>query len=194
MDDTESVRRVLTDAAKTGEVVRIVYRGGRQPGSIREIAPMTVSETEVLARDLPAGINKTFAIAKIELPAATTIAVAYDPNQRADSRTVREAIESHVGDLEGLGWHVEVADAATSLHRFFKNGKPRKTGDVSLWFDEFVTESFDDFDGRGMQTIQRPSQRPYHVTSVRVPTRSFTTLSRALLAFLDEAKELAPRR
>jgi len=81
-----------------------------------------------------------------------------------------------------------------SLHRFFKNGKPRKGCDVTMGFDEFVVELFDDFDGKGLQEARRPSKRPYNVSSASFSTRTFQDLLPAIALFLEEARRLAPKR
>ena len=70
------------------------------------------------------------------------------------------ALAPHVGALKALGWHVELTEHRISLHRRSKNGKPRKTNDVTMGFDEFTVELFDDFDGQGLQRVNRPSKRP----------------------------------
>ena len=46
----DSLREILDQAAKNGEVIRIVYHSGSQPGTVREIVPMEVTNTELRAR------------------------------------------------------------------------------------------------------------------------------------------------
>lgn len=186
-----SLHQRLTAASRNGEVVRIVYRGGSQPGTLREIVPISVTNTDVVARDVATGITKTFKLAKIESEAGAIGPQIYDPGQARDRRSIREAIEAVEKELQLLGWHVAVSDNYASLHRFFKNGKPRKAAVVQVWFDEFTVDGFDDGDGLGMQEVVRPSKLPYHACSIRVPTRSYADLRKALLLFLDEAKALA---
>ena len=69
---SRSIRDLLTEACVNGEVVRIIYHGGSQPGTVRAISPIEVSKSEVRARDLAVGIAKTFKLAKIELAEAST--------------------------------------------------------------------------------------------------------------------------
>lgn len=193
MDD---LRARLLAAATTGEIVRIVYHAGSQPGTVREIAPIAVTDEDVRARDLAAGIDKTFKLAYVELAGPQAIARAYDPTAPPtveDVQTVRAALAPHVSALQAMGWHVELTLNRISLHRFFKNGKPRKGYDVTMGFDEFTVDSFDDGDGRGLQTVTRPSHRPYNVSSTALPTRTFVRLAGTLPVFLEEARKLAPR-
>ena len=191
MGDDARVR--LVAAAVAGEIIRVVYHRGSQPRTVREIAPIAVSDDEVRARDIAAGIDKSFKLAFLELAEPETPAAEYDPAGRVeDVRTIRTALEPHVMELRALGWHVELTEHRISLHRFFKSGKPRKGYDVTMGFDEFTVDMFDDGDGRGLQTVTRPSQRPYNVSSTSLPTRTFVWLSGTLPLFFEEARKLAP--
>ncbi len=193
MDD--DVRDRLAAAASAGEIICVVYHRGSQPGTVREIAPVAIIGDEVRARDIAAGIDKNFKLAYLELPGPDTTARAYElaaPPPVEDTQTVQVALTPHLAELRGFGWHVELTEHRISLHRFFKNGKPRKGYDVTMGFDEFTVDMFDDFDGRGLQTVTRPSQRPYNVSSTSLPTRTFVRLSGALPLFFEEARKLAP--
>ena len=190
----DDLRARLLAAANAGEIVSIVYHRGSQPGTVRAILPITITHEEVRARDMAAEIDKTFKLAHLELAGLQTTARAYDPAgapPAEDPQTVRAALSPHVPALQALGWHVELTENRISLHRFFKNGKPRKGYDVTMGFDEFTVDMFDDFDGLGLQRVTRPSKRPYNVSSAALPTRTFVRLSIALRAFLDEARRLA---
>lgn len=190
---SDELRARLLAAANAGEIVSVVYHRGSQPGSVREIVPIAVTAEEVRARDLAADTDKTFRLAHLELAGPETSAPQYDPAPPVDDRQpFRAMLEPHISALQALGWHVELTDTRISLHGYFKNGKPRKGSDVSLGFDEFTVDMFDDFDGRGLQAVTRPSNRPYNVSSRSLPTRTFAHLPPALALFLEEARKLAP--
>jgi len=188
---SDDLRVRLIAAASAGEIVRIVYHRGSQPGAVREIAPIKIADDEVKARDLAAGMDKTFKLAHIELAGPDTTARAYDPAAPPlveITQTVRAALAPQIAVLEALGWHVELTEHRISLHRFFKNGKPRKGCEVTMGFDEFTVDAFDDGDGQGMQTVPRPSRRPYNVSSASVPTRTNVRLLAAVPLFLEQAR------
>jgi hypothetical protein len=190
---SDDLRARLLAAASAGEIVSIVYHRGSQPGTVREIVPIAISDEEVRARDLAAGINKSFKLAHLALAGAQTTAHAYDPAPPIeDTQTLQAALESHVAELRALGWHVETAETCVSVHRYFKNGKPRKGADVAIMFNEFAIDAWDD--GHCWREEAVKSTRPYYVSS---PTfdraRTFARLSLALALFLEEARKLAPR-
>jgi len=60
---SDDLRNRLLAAASAGEIVRIVYHRGSQPGTLREIAPIAISDNEVKASDLATGTDKTFKLA-----------------------------------------------------------------------------------------------------------------------------------
>jgi hypothetical protein len=191
---SDDLRARLIAAASAGEIISVVYHRGSQPGTVREIAPVAISEEEVRARDTAAGIDKSFKLAYLELAGPQTAARAYDPASPPpieDTQTVQAALEAHVAPLQALGWYVELTENRIYLHRFLKNGKPRKSYEVTMGFDEFTADLFDNFDGLGLQTVTRPSQRPYNVSSTSLPTRTFVRLSGALPLFLEEAGKRA---
>jgi hypothetical protein len=188
----DDARARLAAAASAGEIIRVVYHRGSQPGTVREIAPMAIIDDEVRARDIAAGIDKSFKLAYLDLAGPQTSGPAYDPTPAAeDTRTLGAALEPHLAELRALGWRVESADISTSVHRYFKNGKPRKGADVAILFNEFSIDAWDD--GNGWREEAVKSTRPYYVSS---PTferaRTFAHLSPAVELFLEEARKLAP--
>lgn len=193
---SNALRERLTEAIRTGEVLRIAYHGGSQPGAAREITPLAVTEDVVTAEDLATRQRRTFKLERIELLAPDAPVADYDPNAAPppeDTRTVAEVVAAHRGELEGLGWHVDLGQDQIGLARFFKNGKPRKTPEVGLTFSPLTVDMFDDFDGRGLQTVERPSKRPYAVFSPGLSTtRTFTAIGRAAALFWEEARRHAP--
>ena len=190
---TQSLRDTLERAAATGEVVRIVYHGGSQPGTVREVRPIAVSDVDLVAHCIASGTRKTFNMARIEIPASPDVrAYRPDPPTR-DDRPLGTIVQEALPELRALGWHVEVREDAVSLQTisFFKNGKPRKPIDVvQLSCMEFVVDAFVELDG--LQEETRISRRPYSVRSRRLGTRTFTNKGRALALFWEEARALAP--
>jgi hypothetical protein len=192
---TDSVRDLLAEAAHAGRPISIVYHGGSQPGAARVITPLSLTDTEVIARDDAAGIRKTFLLHKIEIPASTELLPQYDPLRQAQpDETLGQFFAARVSELQALGWHVELSEDCLSLGRYFRNGKPRKSSDVSLSYNKWTVTVFDDFDGRGLQEEKQESKRPYCLRSTRAQSRTFTRILAAADAFWQEAKALAPQQ
>jgi len=194
----DQVFEILSTSAKTGEVIRIIYNGGSQPGTIREIIPVAVTIREMTARDVATGIIKTFILSKVQIPVSNMDLPHYDPNaapfpKDEIHRTIKEVLSNKVSEIEAMGWHVELNDEAASVHHYFKNGKPRKTPIVSLVYHEFTVDTVynvetDDFVGE-----ERKSIRPYRVDSINFAAgRTFGHLAKAIELFLDEIKNCVP--
>jgi hypothetical protein len=189
----DDLRARLLAAATSGEIVSIVYHRGSQPGTVREIVPLAVSDDEVRARDIAAGIDKSFKLAQLELATPGGTTRRYDPAVASldESLSIGSTLASHVPALQAMGWHVEVTDTCVSVHGFFKNGKPRKGADVMLMFNEWSVEPLDD------GVWQEPgvkSSRPFYLSSPSFErARTFARLSVAVPMFLEEARKLAPK-
>jgi predicted DNA-binding transcriptional regulator YafY len=195
---TQSLREMLAEAANSGEAIRIVYHGGSQPGTVREISPVSVTDNEVSARDLATGIVKTFKLAKIAIPSPDASAPAYDPTLLPpveDVPSIAAALRDKIPALEALGWHVQVTENRIALHRVLENGKPRKTPTVTLECQEFDVDLVIKMSLSGVSERQeeRKSRRPYHLdTEDLVSTGPFSKLATAVDEFLREAQERAP--
>lgn len=191
--ETNPLYSRLSTAAKAGEAVRIIYHGGSQPGAVREISPIHVTTLEVAARDAT-GIVKTFKLAKIEPAEGAADAPEYDAPHPDTARlpTIIEALDGDRPALESLGWHVVITEDLASLRSFFKNGKPRKTADVSLARNEvWVDEVYDREAGVSRERI-RKSILPYRVESRFASGWAFDRCDKATAVFLKEAQALAP--
>jgi hypothetical protein len=57
----------LKEACFNGEVLKIKYRGGSQPGAAREIYPLSISDEKVHAKCLTSNSEKAFFIDKIKM-------------------------------------------------------------------------------------------------------------------------------
>jgi hypothetical protein len=186
---SHELRTRLTVAATTGEVVAVVYHPGSQPGTVREIIPHVVGDAELDAHDVAAGINKTFRLAHLELAESSTAAPRYVAVEGGQS--LADALQPHVDALRALGWHVKIAATSVSVHRYFKNGKPRKGADVMMMFTEFAIDAFDD--GSGWREDAVRPKRPYYVASPNFErAQTFTHLPPAVACFLNESRAAAP--
>jgi hypothetical protein len=200
---------ILSNAVSTGELVSIIYHGGSQPGTIREIRAIKVSQTAVWAYDDTVKHDgteqaKQFLLSKIEIPSKNAGAIpTYDPNAITieDSHTIREIFEPKIDQFQAMGWYVELSENEIALHYYFKNGKVRKAAAIVLRFDEFITDLVFDEDkwiagikdgNSDFAEEKRKSKRPYHVVSPAYQGSGFAKLSHALEVFLAESERHKP--
>jgi len=76
----QAVLEHLKTAIQLRATVVIVYHGGSQPGAKRSIIPLEILGHHVRAHDVARKEDRTFTIAKIELPAQEVEAPVYDPS------------------------------------------------------------------------------------------------------------------
>ena len=203
----------LADAVGTGEIVRIVYHAGSQPGAARDIRPVAIAGGVLRAYDIAAGTEKHFRLSKIEMTDESAVP-PYDPSRaspREEQSTISEFFTPRIATLEALGLRVVLTRDALSLHRHFKNGKPRKTPEIEIVRDDpaedtaaTITEEVVvltislagntiALETRKSAPTQPGRWRAYGVRSEGLPAaRRFSDLWRAAALVLEQARVRAP--
>ncbi|HFC93180.1 MAG TPA: hypothetical protein ENJ51_10250 [Leucothrix mucor] len=188
----------LREAIEAGEVLKVVYNGGSQPGAMREVAPISIKNGKVRARCFTSNAVKSFVIEKITIlqEGNNISAVEWNPDAEQVQRyeSINDLSEKEMDALLALGWHVESDDNCLSLHRRFKNGKPMKGADVSIDYEEFTYDLVVGLDGELHEENRRKRQRPWSVRGKNQGTRSYGSLDKAAGLFLEWAESLAPSR
>ncbi|MFS7242290.1 BRCT domain-containing protein [Serratia proteamaculans] len=144
----------LWSSIDSGESISIVYHGGSRCGEVREIIPLSLAKNFVLrAVDLSYSNRevKSFSLGKIEIDGFDRF---YPPANSSSSKPKKKQYQlglyKSISDvhlafkdtLMGMGWHVATyANDNNECVRldvcdFFKNGKPRKTPVVTLYFEQ----------------------------------------------------------
>lgn len=172
-----SILERLTEAMKAGEILTIVYHGGSQPGTKREIYPIIVSPDNVRARDIATGIAKNFLVSKIELVPENCSSKEYNPDGLQKDTDLTDLLSGKREKLESLGWHIKLSEKSVGAYRYFKNGKLRKTSDV------------------GICKREDNNLRPWYVWSLSFETaHTFLNIAKACELFLEEALKHAPNK
>ncbi|MEM9304401.1 MAG: hypothetical protein AAGE01_19985 [Pseudomonadota bacterium] len=186
---------LLRDAAETGEVLRMKYHGGSQPGSVRQISPLAVEADRLRARCMATDRVKRYYLDRIELLGSGPGDSDYDLEriEAEPPSSLTEGLTPHKERLESAGWVLVIDRNSASVHRRFKNGKVRKTGDVGIHFRE--DDDVEDWiaDGDGELTVRFGTynyQRPWSVSGLS-GTSNFSHLGRAIEKFIRLCEEAA---
>ncbi|MBN2269702.1 MAG: hypothetical protein JXN61_03755 [Sedimentisphaerales bacterium] len=192
-----SIHSILSEARNNGEILKIKYHGGSQPGTVRLISTISVSEDKVIARCLNSNTVKTFIIGKIELCRNNNHDddIKWAPTKKSlvKYENLAAFCDLRRSELESLGWHVNSDANFVSLHRRFKNGKPLKGSDVSLHYEEFICDGFVDIDGRLREEHTRKHPRPWMVRTTGMHGGGYARLETATDVFMEQAKLLSPK-
>ena len=186
----------IEKAIHSGEVLRVRYFGGSEPGSERHIKPLSVAGGTVRAQCLQSGEPKTFTLAKLELvvegvASAQAKSFVLSAPDLPPHETVASFAASITAKVELLGWHVESIAHSLTLHRKFKSGKPMKASDVSITYEEIAYDLM--FDGeKTVEMNYRPRERPWVVSANKQTTKTFADSGKAHASFLKLAEQLAP--
>lgn len=188
----------LQEALDSSEKLRIIYRGGSQPGTIREIEVEEVGREKMRALCHQSGVTKTFIIDRVsviedDIPAGVLPWRNEHDAQPVPYATVEELYAEIAEYLRDLGWYVNCGDDRLSLHRCFKNGKPLKGTDVELTDQAYTSKMVFDFEtGEQIEVDKKPRERPWTVRAKDATTRTYAGLAGATGTFLEMAQKLAP--
>lgn len=171
------IRAALAEAQSTGEILTVVYDGGSQPGTRRQISPIRIAADKVYARCLDSGSEKSFTIAKIRLAHDNEILPAYNPvSQKPGKTDFYTAISGKLSELESLGWHIELTESSVCAYPIQKNGKPRKTA------------------AAGIQFYETSPKRPWYLWGPDFEAaKTFGDVTKAIGAFLEQVRKHAPQ-
>ena len=199
------ILKCLQDAQETGQVIGIIYHGGSQPGSFREISPVKIDNNKVRARCYASNTVKTFNIDKIELrgdlPTKEEKAAEWntdyiDADRFGNPATILSTYKEY---LTSLGWNVQlnfeedIGQTRICLHTFFKNGKLRKTPVITLSHSPLTSDHFVQLDSDEILIQYRENSRPWSIGGKNCSnTRTFTKADKAVYEFLKLAKTQAP--
>lgn len=176
--------------------IDIVYHGGSQPGTVRQITPASIKDGKVRAFCHTSDAMKLFAVDKISFvdSGEQTDLTAWQPGLQPSRRyaAIGELIEERRESLVNQGWHIENSANCVSLHRVRKNGTPLKGSDVSLDFEEYTHDLVIDEEGAIHEENVRKKQRPWTVRAKNKDTRTYGSLDVASELFLEWAYTLAP--
>ncbi len=201
---TEILKR-LQEAQETGQVIGIIYHGGSQPGSFREISPIKLYDNKVSAHCYASDLVKSFNLDKIELrgdmPTQEEKTGEWDfkyvdADRFGNPDTILSTYQEY---LTSLGWHVlshfdqEFGQTNINLHTFFKNGKLRKTPVITISHSPLTSDCFVQYGSSEILTEYRESSRPWSLGGkVSINTRTFAKADKAVYEFLKLAKNHAP--
>lgn len=163
-----SVAASLRDSLRTGEVLSIIYNGGSQPGTLRDIVPLQIlqGDEKVRARCMLSGVTKVFVIDKIALVDRDGVVV--EGGNFVPVKVYKNIIELSDDVIILLGdrpFHVNASEDGISVHKVWKNGKPQKGSVAAMSFCEFTYEEigFTEDGGWDNGLVEKPRIRPWSV-------------------------------
>lgn len=185
----DEILNTIQNAIGTGEVLKIKYHGGSQPGSIREIVPNKLDGDKFFAFCHTSKRVKQFAIDKIEIIPDSEI-VSYNLNNNHElHKTLQDVYHAHKDEWDKIGWYIEFKESSIGLHKKWKNGKPLKNPDISIYYEETTLDYIDTLSEKDKITYHlKENQRPWNVRSKGKNTITFKRLDKAIERFLEYIK------
>lgn len=193
------LRRELEEVIGQGGTIIIRYNGGSRPGEERAVIPLSLSNEELVAREVGQRQGKQFKLAKIASfrplggeavanPTAISVTLSIAPKY--------ETFAEYVPEFELLAsegrWHVVKKEKYFAVCEFFKNGKPKSTPSISIQFFDRSTETVFDIETGELIEKHREltgRERPWRVDSKRMGDgKSFAVVSKAAELFMEELR------
>ncbi|MFV0449820.1 MAG: hypothetical protein ACK5MF_15410 [Vibrio sp.] len=190
-----NVEDAILNAIDRKQKLTVVYHGGRQPGSSREIGPISYNDDtgKVRAKCYTTGTVKSFLIHKMAISEHESV-----PEREPDPEILHfddiESAHSYLHDtLKSFGWVVAFneSEQLISLHHSFKNGKIKKTLVVSIGYEEWTWDMIMDENGNFTRGDKHKKQRPWTVRAKGQTTSTFSDMSKAVDKFVHFAEKLA---
>lgn len=175
----------LLEAKRNGEILKIIYNGGSQPGTIRAIFPLNIIDNKVVAKCLASNEKKEFVLDKIEICEDQNIIPNYDPKFKALPKynCLEDIYNRHCQELEKAGWLVKLYENALKLYqeKIFKNGNKKLIEKISLLYIDTGIRTHIDIDGNEVnETIVY--KNPWYVDG-----RQYKFIDKAVERFLELA-------
>ncbi len=200
-----NVEASLKEALETGEVLKVRYHGGSQPGALREIAPISVNGDKVRARCYSSDAVKTFVISKVEIVGFAKKGDEWEKGKEQKSEYVSLScvLDKNSNLFDELGWYIESELSGDqqflSLHARFKNGNPKKGAVIDLSYEKYAYEMVVDWESDSeyiepVPEITGERKRPWTVRAKKETTKSFGSLDKAAAPFLEWAVKYAPSK
>ncbi len=199
---------ILLCAEEKGRI-SIIYHGGSQPGSTREILPIRIDGKMLHAKCAITNRFKMFNMEKLELENSASnnySNLTVNPVKVTDNKNpeyheleqyadFQDFLEKEAGRFEPLGWKVESQEELIELSdglycRFitiglflmFKSGKRQK--------HPFIAFNLAPCEIEGEYWEQKP--RPYSIQVRNLNSKSFVNLDKAAHYFIQQATEKSP--
>lgn len=182
---TQEVFQKLSEKVGSGEIIDIVYLGGSRPGAVRKVVVQSVTKSRLRAVDVANHVPKTFMLDKVVYP----VDVKNIPSVEWKGSEHFSSLADILKKYEKLFLEKKLTpvldDDALMLFESFKNGKMKKSPFASLVYEEFIDEvyldpeTFEEFHDRRKRVL------PYIVRSKHDKTRSYGSLDRAVVYFIE---------
>lgn len=162
----------LTKSMENGTRLEILYMGGSQPGSLREISVLQINKDSIRARCYSSNAVKTFIVDKIKLnneKTSETQALSWGSikSDYEDIFFLSELYEKTKEKLLTIGWHVELVSESEyshiTLHKIRKNGVPLKKYSVGIFYQKYASDMVMNSDYEIVEDNIRERIRPWGV-------------------------------
>jgi hypothetical protein len=181
------IENLLKIHLENQEPITIIYNGGSQPGSTRELIIKSIKTDSIRAITLGNTLQKEYKIAKIELlnSSSEKIAPIYTEGKQSKVYTNYEDVLKINKELfEEKELVVVLEENSFGLFEKFKNGALKRKPKISIEFNEFVYDDYYDSDKDKFRNGKHKSEKPWCVRCKGENTRNYKHFDKAIETLL----------
>lgn len=191
--------QIIQNAIDNKQKISAIYHGGSMSGKSRVLGPISIKGNKVRAKCYTTNALKTFLIERIQVinndgsltanrSSEIIEQVKVDPQQTLPD--VLDAISPH---FPSNLWYIDFKEAekAILIYGLFKNGKPKKTPELELCYEEYRTELIlNDESGELEEVTIKRTKNWVTRNKQKKSAISYGTLNKAAERFFIWCKEL----
>lgn len=186
-----NIIETIKEHHKNGEVLKIVYNGGSQPGSVREIVVTALKEDSIRAAAIGSTLSKEFKINKIEIYDETlhkSAELYTSGKKKIKYSNYQDVIDLHSKIFNEKELTAQVEEDNFGLFGSYKNGKLKKRPEIAIEYHEFIYDDYYDPETDKFRSGKHKAQKPWCVKAKGKTTRNYKHFEKAIETFIDYAK------
>lgn len=181
---------ILNEYFENGEFIKIVYNGGSQKGTIRELLIVNIEGDKIRARTSSSRATKSYLISKIELydEKKHKNNIAYSTIKPITYSTIEDILKNHNDLFKKNNLTPVSKENSLKLFDKYKNGNLKKKPIAIIEYSEYRSIMILTEDGYEEEGLKE-SSNPWDVRFGK-KQKSFKHFEKAVISFIDGVKEL----
>jgi hypothetical protein len=176
----------------SGEVLKIIYNGGSQPGTSREVLALKIEDGMLFAKCIVSNKQKSFSINKIQIPSDADETPVFHKNVSSlKFQNINQFLDENIKEIEGMGWIIKSNEEEITLYRKLKNGKMGKKVESRLAYEKFYLVPVYSDGGEDILKYEEELRvKPWEVYVKGSRSRYFGSLYKAAVAFIETLRKI----
>lgn len=173
---------------KNGEILKFVYNGGSQPGTVREAIITSLNNENIKARYIDSRLSKEFKMDKIEIynDILHKNLKIYIAGQKENKYiNYQDIVDIHSDLFKEKELILNIEKDSFALFQYYKNGNLKKSPVIALEYHEFIYNEYYDIEDNSFKSDKYKSEKPWCLKIKGKTTRNYKHFEKAVETFID---------